>query len=188
MDFVASKQKNTERQARFDAVLRQYRERLGKIALTYAGKESDDLMQEILLQIWRSLPSFEDRSSIGTWSYRIAINTSISWRRKADRKRLERSADNLDHHASSQDTGGQEEASLLNRFLATLNDVDQAVLLMHLENLSYTDIAESLGVSEGAVRTRMSRLRQKLKTWDSPNEKEERETNRGATKAEVNDG
>jgi DNA-directed RNA polymerase specialized sigma24 family protein len=55
-----------KRLARFDEVLEQYRGRLGRIAQTYAGRESDDLLQEILLQIWRSLPGFEDRSSIGT--------------------------------------------------------------------------------------------------------------------------
>ena len=121
--------------------------------------------------------------------YRIAINTAISWRRKADRKRRETNADNLDHHASSQDSNGHQEASLLQRFLATLNEVDQAVLLMHLENLTYTEIAESLGVSEGAIRTRMSRLRQKLKTWDSPKEKDKLEdTKSGTTTAEVHDG
>ena len=185
--FVASKQ--TDRRARFDAVLEQYRGRLGKIALTYAGQESDDLLQEILLQIWRSLPTFEERSSIGTWCYRIAINTAISWRRKADRKRIERSSDSLDQHASVHDSRGQEEAGLLKRFLATLGDVDQAVLLMHLENLSSLEIAESLGVSEGAVRTRMSRLRQKLKTWDSPDETDNRnDITREATTAEVTDG
>ena len=159
--------KQTDRQTRFDTILDQYRGRLGKIALTYAGQDSDDLMQEILLQVWRSLPSFQERSSLGTWSYRIAINTAISWRRKADRKRVERSADSLDQHPSVRDTSSQRETGLLSRFLATLGDVDQAVLLMHLENLNSSDIAESLGVSEGALRTRMSRLRQKLKDWDS---------------------
>ena len=186
---MAGKNKDTERQARFDTLLRQYRNRLGKIALTYAGKESDDLLQEILLQIWRSLPSFEERSTVGTWCYRIAINTAISWRRKADRKRRETNTVNLDHHASSKDATGHEEASLLQRFLATLNDVNQAVLLMHLENLSYTEIAETLGVSEGAIRTRMSRLRQKLKTWDCPTETSKPgDTNFGTKTAEVNDG
>ena len=178
-----------DRRTRFEAILEQYRGRLGKIALTYAGQDSDDLLQEILLQIWRSLPTFEERSSIGTWCYRIAINTAISWRRKADRKRVERSSDSLDQHPSSHDRRGREEAGLLRRFLATLGDVDQAVLLMHLENLSPTEIAASLGVSDGALRTRMSRLRTKLKTWDSPDETDTRnDITREATTPEVTDG
>ena len=119
-------------QARFDEVLAQHRGRLSRIALTYAGQESDDLLQEILLQIWRSLPSFSDRSSLGTWCYRIAINTAISWKRKASRKRLERASGDLDQHPASVDSGANE-AGLLKRFLATLGEVDQTILLLHLE-------------------------------------------------------
>lgn len=140
---------------------------MGRIALTYAGQDSDDLLQEILLQIWRSLPGFEDRSSIGTWCYRIAINTAISWKRKAKRKQVERASSALDDRPATSNAGSNE-AGLLNRFLATLGDVDQAVLLMHLDNVDHSEIAAALGVSEGAIRTRMSRLRQKLSAWDNP--------------------
>jgi RNA polymerase sigma-70 factor (ECF subfamily) len=160
--------KNSERQARLDEVLAQYRGRLGRIALTYAGRDADDLLQEILLQIWRSLPAYEDRSSIGTWCYRIAINTAISWKRRAGRQHLERTSSELDQHPASDSSGPSSQTGLLKRFLATLGDVDQAVLLMHLENVDHSDIAKALGVSEGAIRTRMSRLRQKLAAWNSP--------------------
>lgn len=155
------------RQTRFNQVLEHYRGPLGRIALTYAGPDSDDLLQEILLQVWRSLPGFEDRSSIGTWCYRIAINTAISWKRKADRKQVERASTNLDEHPAANNSG-QDDAGLLTRFMATLGDVDQAVLVMHLDNLEHSAIAEALGVSAGAIRTRMSRLRQKLAAWDRP--------------------
>jgi RNA polymerase sigma-70 factor (ECF subfamily) len=165
---IEVKHDSSARQARFDAVLAQFRVRLGRIARTYAGRESDDLLQEILLQIWRSLPGFEDRSSIGTWCYRIAINTAISWKRKAARKHVQNTSSDLDQNPASGSDGPHHETGLLKRFLATLGDVDQAVLLMHLENVDHSDIARALGVSEGAIRTRMSRLRQKLATWDNP--------------------
>jgi RNA polymerase sigma-70 factor (ECF subfamily) len=162
-------------QTRFDEVLAQYRGRLSRIAITYAGQESDDLLQEILLQIWRALPGFADRSSIGTWCYRIAINTAISWKRKASRKRLERASGDLDQHPASVDAGANE-AGLLKRFLATLGEVDQTILLMHLENVEHSEIAAALGVSEGAIRTRMSRLRQKLANWEAPLQHDETRT------------
>lgn len=164
------KHDRSEDRARFDDVLAQYRGRLGRIALTYAGRDADDLLQEILLQIWRSLPGFEARSSIGTWSYRIAINTAISWKRKAQRNRAERASGDMDQHPASDGGGPNHESGLLRRFLATLGDVDQAVLLMHLDNMDHSEIAATLGVSDGAIRTRMSRLRQKLAAWDSPPE------------------
>lgn len=179
------KHDDSDRQARFDEVLAQYRGRLGRIALTYAGRESDDLLQEILLQIWRSLPGFEDRSSIGTWCHRIAINTAISWKRKAERKKVERASSELDQHPASGSDGPNHETGLLKRFLASLGDVDQAVLLMHLDNVDHSDIAKALGVSDGAIRTRMSRLRQKLAAWDSPFETQ---TNQKTPAKEVADG
>jgi RNA polymerase sigma-70 factor (ECF subfamily) len=179
------KHDHSERQARFDAVFAQYRGRLGRIALTYAGRDADDLLQEILLQIWRSLPGFEDRSSIGTWCYRIAINTAISWKRKARRNHVARPSRELDQRPAPGSDGPRHEAGLLQRFLATLGDVDQAVLLMHLDNVDHSDIAIALGVSAGAIRTRMSRLRQKLADWDSPLETQ---TEQNAPAKEVADG
>lgn len=152
---------------RFDEVLDQYRGRLSLIAHTYGGQESDDLLQEILLQVWRALPGFEGRSSLGTWCYRIAINTAISWKRKASRKQIERASSVLDQLPASVDAGANE-TGLLKRFLATLGEVDQTILLMHLENVEHSEIAAALGVSEGAIRTRMSRLRQKLANWEAP--------------------
>jgi RNA polymerase sigma-70 factor (ECF subfamily) len=143
------KHDKTKRQAQFDEVLEQYRGRLGRIALTYAGRDSDDLLQEILLQIWRSLPGFEDRASMGTWCYRIAINTAISWKRRADRKQVERASTDLDQHPAAINSG-QDDVGLLKRFMASLGDVDQAVLLMHLDNVEHSSIAEALGVSAGA--------------------------------------
>jgi RNA polymerase sigma-70 factor (ECF subfamily) len=144
---------------------------LSRIALTYGGRESDDLLQEILLQVWRGLPGFQERSSLGTWSYRIAINTAISWKRKTSRTRMERASSDLDQLPATVDAGG--EAGLLKRFLATLGEVDQTILLMHLENVEQAEIAAAVGVSAGAIRTRMSRLRQKLSTWEAPLEHRE---------------
>jgi RNA polymerase sigma-70 factor (ECF subfamily) len=154
-------------QARFDEVLDQYRGRLGRIALTYAGHESDDLLQEILLQIWRSLRGFREQSSIGTWCYRIAINTAISWKRKTARKKVELASSELDQLPSAGDAS-MNQAGLLKRFLESLGEVDQTILLMHLENVEHSEIAAAIGVTEGAIRTRMSRLRQKLAAWEAP--------------------
>lgn len=179
------KSKKSDRQSRFDEVLAENRGRLGRIALTYAGQESDDLLQEILLQIWRSLPSFEDRSTIGTWCYRIAINTAISWKRKSERNQVERVSSELDRHPAPDGRGSGHEIGLLQRFLASLGDVDQAVLLMHLDDVDHANIANALGVSDGAIRTRMSRLRQKLAEWQSPLATQ---TNQSAPAKEVTDG
>ena len=177
------KHKQSPRQTRFNEVLEQFRGRLGRIALTYAREDADDLLQEILLQIWKSLPWFEERSTIGTWCYRIAINTAITWKRKHERKRIEQPLGNMDPATNPDNTDAE---GLLPRFLASLNDADQALLVMHLDNVDHKDIASALGVSLGAVRTRMSRLRQKLAAWDCPGEVTT--SKRSETSKEVNDG
>ena len=65
----------------FEQLLQRNRGRLAAVAHSYADGDSDDLLQEILLQIWRCLSGFQGRACIDTWCYRVALNTAISWRR-----------------------------------------------------------------------------------------------------------
>ena len=85
-----------ERIRRFDDYLAQQRGRLVAIARVYAGNDSEDLLQEILLQIWKSLDQFRDLARLDTWAYRIAINTSLQWRRSASRKQKHLPPENVD--------------------------------------------------------------------------------------------
>ena len=78
-----------EQRQLFANVLAENRQRFGKIATTYAGSAAEDLLQEILLQVWRSLPNFAGKSQMSTWCYRVAINTALAWRRKQDRRKAE---------------------------------------------------------------------------------------------------
>ncbi len=71
-----------EKQSIFDDLLDRCRGRLAAVAGAYSREDADDLLQEILLQIWRSLATFKGDSSIDTWSYRVALNTALTWRRK----------------------------------------------------------------------------------------------------------
>lgn len=148
----------------FDAALEEHRHQFARIARVYADHEAEDLLQEMLLQIWRGLSRFRGDCAIGTWCYRVALNTALSWRRKSG-KRREVSDENLDQRTSSGSPTDQPQRSLLRDFLATLTDVDQAILLMHLANQDGHQTAEALDMSEGAVRTRLSRLRTKLSDW-----------------------
>ena len=148
----------------FDTALEKHRHQFARIARVYAGDDIDDLLQEMLLQIWRSLPRFRGECAVGTWCYRVALNTALAWRRKAGNRR-EVSSEQLDSRPAGKSPTDQPQQSLLRDFLAVLTDVDQAILLMHLANQSSHEIAVALGMTEGAVRTRMSRLRTKLSEW-----------------------
>ena len=160
-------QKQTSREQLFDSIIAEERDRLGRIARVYALHEQEDLIQEMLMQIWRSLPQFSGQSKLSTWAYRIGINTAISWRRNATRLKRQPPANRIDAEQVAGEAQPSDTVRLLERFLSTQSEIDRAVLLMYLEDLNYEEIADVVGVSAGAIRTRMSRIRSRLQSWES---------------------
>ncbi len=133
--------------------------RLSAIARSYArGDDHRDLLQEILLQLWRSLDRFEGRSSLDTWAYRVALNTAIVWRRKA---RVEPRAEDraADVEESPAPPGPRDELAILDEFVAGLGPADKALFVLYLENLTYRQIAEVTGLSESHVGVKLHRLK-----------------------------
>jgi RNA polymerase sigma-70 factor (ECF subfamily) len=131
---------------------------LRRIARVYAGAtgEEEDLHQEILLQLWRGLPSFRQASAPGTWCYRVALNTALTWRR-ADTRRAARSAAQRLPAPGAADGGAM--LAVLTEFLETLGPVDRSVLLLFMEGLSQVAIGEITGLSPAAVGVRVHRIR-----------------------------
>jgi RNA polymerase sigma-70 factor (ECF subfamily) len=158
---------DTSAEARFSELVRSNRTRLWGIARAYGRAEADDLLQEILLQVWRALPRFRGESRVDTWCYRVALNTALDWRRKSERRRASGTTGcGTDAAECARRLDGETDEALLARFLDTLSDTDRACLLMYLEDLDHAGIAEVLGVSEGAARTRLSRIKSKLAEWE----------------------
>ena len=129
----------------------------------YAGQNAEDLFQEILLQVWRSLRTFQGRSVVATWSYRVALNTALSWRR-TERVRRNRPPilDGFDPSTVQAPEGPPAPSDLLQRLSSDLTPADRAVLLLFLDDVDYADMAEILGVSEGSLRVRLHRIRKRL--------------------------
>lgn len=132
---------------------------LRRIARVYgaADGEEDDLHQEIVLQLWRGLPSYRGEAAAGTWLYRVALNTALTWRRRA----TQRARIHAEHAgpARSSALSPRSEAAILEEFLAACNAVDRATLLLYMEGLPYQEIADVLGLSSGAVGVRVHRIR-----------------------------
>ena len=153
-----------ERQARFRELLERSHARWAGIVRAYAeAPDREDLMQEIALQVWRSLDRFTGRSSLDTWAYRVALNTALAWRRKATMrsKKLTRSTANTAELPGERGSEGDVQR-VLDRFLTSLADGDRAVLLLYLDGLSNAEAAEVVGISEGAYRTRLHRVRRRF--------------------------
>jgi len=152
------------REERFQEVLRSAGRRLTAIVRSYArGEERRDLHQEILLQIWRSLGTFESRASLLTWAYRVALNTAITYRRKTSTSPLltgspdggpARGVAAEEGHGSTRD-----EILLLEEFIEGLGKIDRAVFLLYLEDLSYKEVAEVTGLTESAIGARINRIK-----------------------------
>lgn len=133
------------------------------IARAYAKDDVEDLFQEIVLQIWQSLPTFRGDSQSGTWCYRVALNTALTWRRdlQTRRKRLPIAANAAE--APSRTTDSRDDSdSVLQSLLAKLSPADRGVLMMTLDELTYAEMAEVVGSSEGALRVRVHRIKRQL--------------------------
>ncbi len=137
-------------------------------AYTLTHEECQDLAQEILLQAWRSLPKFEHRASAATWFYRVALQTAMNWQRK-DRPRRVSQQPLLDIQFVSGDGVDGAEQAQQRETVARLYDAihklpkgDAALVLLYLDELSYREMAEVLGISESNVGVKLNRAKKKL--------------------------
>jgi RNA polymerase sigma-70 factor (ECF subfamily) len=149
------------RESRFQEIVDRSRTRFARIARAYApGADAQDLYQEILLQIWKSLDRFEGRSQPDTWAYRVALNTAITWRRRESTRPALTVEEGTPLADCPGGAGARDPLRILDEFLASLTKTDRALLLLYLEDLSYREMADVLGISEGYVGVKLNRLKQ----------------------------
>lgn len=137
---------------------------LYKVCRTYeAEREAQrDLYQEIVLQLWRAFPRFDGRAQWSTWAYRIALNVAITQRRRQRMSTLELSE--RPETAMPDTAVGPDALEVLYRAITQLNDAEKALILLHLDDLPYSEIAEITGLTENHVGVKLSRIKSKLKT------------------------
>ena len=123
--------------------------------------EVNDLFQETLVNLWKGFSSFEHRSDIKTWIYRIALNTCISQNRKkrrADTVRL-----TMDINLFEDQDKDTRQVDMLHKRISKLKPFDRAIVLLWLEDLSYEEIGQIVGISETNVSVRLYRIKEQLK-------------------------
>lgn len=129
----------------------------------------NDLFQEIVLQLWKSFPSFRGEAKITTWMYRIALNTAISGFRK--QTRLVKTEDLQEVHMNISDTWSDDQEENFQRLqwaIRQLGEIEKAMIMMALEEIPYDEIAETIGITQNNVRVRMNRIREKLRKLMCP--------------------
>ena len=141
-----------------------------KICRAYAWNPSDrdDLYQEILFQIWRALPGLKEGAYAGTWLYRVALNTSISFIRKHAGRNSRATpcgpGDIARHIESAQEPDESDDGRLARLYgaIAQLSETEKALVVLFLEDLSYEEIADALGLSANHVGVALHRAKKKL--------------------------
>jgi len=146
---------------RFQTLVREHVGVLHRIARAFAvGADQHDLLQELLLALWRAAPSFRGDSTEKTFIFRVAHNRALSWRRSEVRRRHRQS-----EYERLQVEEMASEDPLIERLYAaihTLESVDRSLMLLSLEGQSYAEIAALHGISETNVGARLTRARRKL--------------------------
>ncbi len=155
----------------FLRLIEEYGPALRRLAGAYVEQAMDreDLFQEIAAAIWQALPKFRGESSRRTWLYRIAHNVAISSAARLHRRTRteENFPEHFDHPSPASDAEQEilqsEKVQALNRAIRELAVIDRQIVLLHLEGLGYAEIEAVSGLSESAIATRLTRIREKLK-------------------------
>jgi len=151
----------------FLSVIQTHKGIIYKVANSYCRDAEDrkDLVQEIMIQLWRSFDNYNDEYKYTTWMYRIALNTAISFYRKEslrDRSSEELPEDILDL-IDKTESAQDENINILLQFIHELKELDKALMLLYLEEKSHKEIAAILGITETNVATKIGRIKNILK-------------------------
>lgn len=155
------KQERTHRH--FLELIHKHQSIIHKICFVYCRNRADreDLQQEIILQLWKSYPSFLENAAFSTWMYRVALNTAINQTRRPGLLLDTSSSPDIPYDPSDS-YQLSEEIRILYRAISALRKVEKAIILLWLEEKSYEEIAETIGITVKNVSVRLVRIRAKL--------------------------
>lgn len=153
---------NAEEQ-QFSQLVRENKSTIYTVCYMFSNNQDEvaDLFQEVLIKLWKGYSTFESRSDIKTWIYRVALNTCISIDRK--NKRRAKHQLSMDINLFADKDAKTEQVSMLHRRINQLQPLDRAIVLLWLENISYDEIGAIVGITAKNVSVRLFRIRQQLK-------------------------
>lgn len=157
-----------EQQHFFEGTIEQHKGILFKVAHAFCQDEEDrqDLIQEMMIQIWQSIHKYNEQYKISTWLYRISLNVAISFYRKSSTRAKKYTELNEQMVETTLDDNSENEKQLklLEQFISELKEIDKALMILYLEDKSHTEIAEILGISVSNVGTKIGRIKYQLKS------------------------
>ena len=156
-----------DKQDQFTAAIKANESFIFKIAAVYTNTSDDkkDLVQEILFQLWKSFDSFQEKSTVATWIYRVALNVAL-YQMKLSKKRFATIAieDDLLKIKDFDNEETEQRWKIFKQQIDILNPLDKAIVMLYLEEKTHEEIADIIGISKSNVGTKLQRIKEKLKS------------------------
>ena len=152
----------------FTRMVKEYRKTIYTVCYFFSKdtEEVNDLYQEILINLWRGFPNYRGESSLKTWIWRVSLNTCSNQERKK-KSRIRTVPLSIDIDLYNDEDAGSKQIQMLYDRINRLDVFDRAIILLWLENMTYQDIADVVGISVSNVTTRLFRIKEQLKTMSN---------------------
>lgn len=146
----------------FEEIYKTYYERIYRLCMGYVNDYvlAQDLVQETFIIVWKQLPKFRNESSIGTWIFRIASNHCL--RQIEKEKRLPKTELPIQLKEEETPESIEPQIKLLYEFISELPEMDRIIISLELEDIKQAEIAKIVGLSEGNIRVKIHRIKEKL--------------------------
>jgi len=155
--------KDLERE--FERIVKEHRGTIYTVCYMFSNDQDEvaDLFQEVLINLWKSLPSFERRSDVRSWIYRVSLNVCISLDKKKRRHHTVPLTMDINPYEETETNQNSRQMDMLRQRIARLGQFDRAIILLWLENMSYDEIGAIVGISAKNVSVRLVRIKEQLK-------------------------
>jgi RNA polymerase sigma factor (sigma-70 family) len=149
----------------FITLLNQHQKIVHKVCNLYMDRYSDreDLFQEVTLQAWKAYGNFRGDAKFSTWLYRVALNTAITFFRKEKRQPDIYSTDAVPEQREEESSPVEEQVKAMYEAIGELSKIDKAIVMLYLEDYSYNEIGDMMGITANNVAVKMNRIKTKLK-------------------------
>lgn len=151
------------KETEFSRIIREQKATIYTVCYMFSKdkEEVDDLFQEVLVRLWQGYDSFQGKSDLRTWIYRVSLNTCISIDRKKKRRKTQPLLEGVD--LFDKNDADNRQTDLLHERIGRLQAFDRAIVLLWLEDMSYEEIAQIVGISVKNVSVRLYRIKEQLK-------------------------
>jgi RNA polymerase sigma factor (sigma-70 family) len=152
------------KEALFKEIFKANSKKIFHLCYGYTGDDdiANDLMQETFMKVWQNLEKFRNQALISTWIYRIAVNTCLSYLRVEKRQAKDELTDNIIESQVEEVSEKNEQVATLYKCISRLEENERIIITLVLDEVPYAEIAEISGISEGNLRVKIHRIKQKL--------------------------